>query len=31
MKHTRGIEWKAPERKDEKDEKKPTTTTSAQP
>jgi dipeptidyl aminopeptidase/acylaminoacyl peptidase len=29
MKHTRGIDWKAPERKDEKEEKKPTTTTSA--
>jgi dipeptidyl aminopeptidase/acylaminoacyl peptidase len=29
MKHTRGIDWKAPERKDEKDDKKPTTTTSA--
>jgi dipeptidyl aminopeptidase/acylaminoacyl peptidase len=29
MKHARGIDWKAPERKDEKDEKKPTTTTSA--
>jgi dipeptidyl aminopeptidase/acylaminoacyl peptidase len=27
MKYTRGIEWKAPERKDEKEEKKPTTTT----
>jgi len=26
MKHTRGIDWKAPERKDEKDDKKPTTT-----
>jgi dipeptidyl aminopeptidase/acylaminoacyl peptidase len=29
MKYTRGIDWKAPERKDEKDEKKPTTTTAA--
>jgi dipeptidyl aminopeptidase/acylaminoacyl peptidase len=27
MKHTRGVEWKAPERKDEPDSKKPTTTT----
>ena len=26
MKYTRGVEWKAPERKDEKDAKKPTTT-----
>ena len=29
MKHTRGIEWKAPERKDEPEAKKPTTTTTA--
>jgi dipeptidyl aminopeptidase/acylaminoacyl peptidase len=29
MKHTRGVEWKAPERKDEPDPKKPTTTTTA--
>jgi dipeptidyl aminopeptidase/acylaminoacyl peptidase len=28
MKYTRGIDWKAPERKDEKDEKKVTTTAS---
>ena len=28
MKYTRGIEWKAPERKDEKDDKKVTTTAS---
>ena len=26
MKHTRGIEWKVPERKEEKEEKKPTST-----
>jgi dipeptidyl aminopeptidase/acylaminoacyl peptidase len=30
MKHTRGIDWKAPERKDDPDPKKPTTTTAAQ-
>lgn len=29
MKHTRGIEWKAPERKDAPEEKKTTTTTTA--
>jgi dipeptidyl aminopeptidase/acylaminoacyl peptidase len=29
MKHTRGLDWKAPERKDEPDPKKPTTTTTA--
>ena len=27
MKHTRGIDWKTPERKDEPDPKKPPTTT----
>jgi dipeptidyl aminopeptidase/acylaminoacyl peptidase len=31
MKYTRGVEWKAPERKDEKDDKKPTTTTASRP
>jgi dipeptidyl aminopeptidase/acylaminoacyl peptidase len=31
MKYTRGIDWKAPERKDEPDPKKPTTTTTAAP
>ena len=29
MKHTRGIDWKAPERKDEPETKKPATTTTA--
>jgi dipeptidyl aminopeptidase/acylaminoacyl peptidase len=29
MKHARGVEWKAPERKDEPEAKKPTTTTTA--
>jgi dipeptidyl aminopeptidase/acylaminoacyl peptidase len=31
MKYTRGIDWKAPERKDEPDPKKPTTTTTSTP
>ena len=31
MKHTRNVDWKAPERKDEPDAKKTSTTTTAQP
>jgi dipeptidyl aminopeptidase/acylaminoacyl peptidase len=31
MKHTRGMDWKAPDRKDEETKKPPTTTTASQP